>query len=382
MPRVLSIGHSYVVALNRRLPHEMAQIGGPKWQIVTAAPQFVHGDLRKIALEPFPTEACRLEPVPAYLTSWPHLLGYGRKVKALLREDWDIVHCWQEPYVFAGAQLAHWAGPSRFVPYTYQNLSKRYPPPFSWIERYTIARSTGWVAGGHTVYEAVRGRPGYSDKPHRIITLGVDTDVFCPDRASGADVRRRLKWSENGEPVVGYLGRFVPEKGVRLLCRVLEGIRSGWRALFVGGGPLEAELRSWAARFPDRVRIATGIPHEGVPAYLNAMDLLVAPSQTVAKWREQLGRMLIEAFACQVPVIASDSGEIPFVISNAGRVVAEADEPGWTAALGELIDSPALRSELGALGRARAEAEFAWPVIARRHLEFFGEMIDRPCPKA
>ncbi len=59
------------------------------------------------------------------------------------------------------------------------------------------------------------------------------------------------------------------------------------------------------------------------------MDLLVAPSQTMKNWREQFGRMIIEAFACGVPVIGSDSGEIPFVIGDAGRVVAEADVAAW-----------------------------------------------------
>jgi glycosyltransferase involved in cell wall biosynthesis len=138
---------------------------------------------------------------------------------------------------------------------------------------------------------------------------------------------------------------------------------------------LEAELKAWAATKGDRVRVVTGVPHDGVPGYLNAMDILAAPSQTLRRWKEQLGRMLIEAFACGVPVIGSDSGEIPHVIADAGKVVSEADESAWAAALAELLDSPAQRAELAMRGRQRAETTFAWSVIAAQHLDFFETLL-------
>jgi glycosyltransferase involved in cell wall biosynthesis len=158
--------------------------------------------------------------------------------------------------------------------------------------------------------------------------------------------------------------------------RSLDSINSDWRALFVGSGQLEGELRRWAEGHGDRVRVVTGVRHEIVPAYLNAMDVLCAPSQTTPAWREQLGRMLIESFACGVPVVASDSGEIPFVVGDAGVVVGERDEGGWVNAVGELLESPDRRAELRALGLERARAVFAWPLVARQHLDFFEEVLD------
>src|SRR5262249_25192302 len=111
-----------------------------------------------------------------------------------------------------------------------------------------------------------------------------------------------------------------------------------------------------------------------VPAHLSAMDVLCAPSQTMPRWREQLGRMLIEAFACGVPVAGSDSGEIPHVIRDAGVVVGEADLPGWGKALADLLESPARRAELARRGLERAQ-DFSWPRVARRHIEFFEELL-------
>ena len=115
--------------------------------------------------------------------------------------------------------------------------------------------------------------------------------------------------------------------------------------------------------------------HGDVPAHLNAMDLMCAPSQTTARWREQFGRMLIEAMACGVPVVASRSGEIPHVVGDAGLVVDEADVASWTSAIDRLLGDPAARRDLSARGIARAHDKYAWPVVARAHLKFFEELL-------
>jgi glycosyltransferase involved in cell wall biosynthesis len=190
-------------------------------------------------------------------------------------------------------------------------------------------------------------------------------------------VRIRLDWSPQNPPVIGYIGRFVAEKGVGLLMRVLDRVTVPWRALFIGGGPLEPTLRQWAAPHGDRVRIVSSVPHDQVPAYLNAMDLLCAPSQATSVWREQFGRMVVEAFACGVPVISSDSGELPFVVDSAGVIVNERDEDSWVSAITGLLEDPARRSELSLMGVARARSLYAWPLVARSHLDFFSQFLDR-----
>ena len=376
--RLLTVGHSYAVALNRRLPHELARACPERWEVTASAPTFVHGDLRPVALERFAGEANRLVPVTAYLTARPHVMLYGRGLRRVFAERWDLIHCWEEPFVLAGAQVARWSRGRPLVYYTFQNLAKRYPPPFHWVERYATGRAAAWLAAGHTVEAALKDRAGYAGKPRRVMPLGVDVEAFCPDPAAGAAVRRELGWAEPGPPVVGFLGRFVPEKGLVVLTAALDALRTPWRALFVGGGELEPELRAWAARQADgRAKVVTGVPHDAVPRYLNAMDVLAAPSRTTPRWKEQLGRMLIEAMACGVAVVGSDSGEIPHVVADAGIVLPEADPGAWAATLGELLESPAWRANLAAAGLARARSAFAWPVIARRHLDFFDELLAR-----
>jgi glycosyltransferase involved in cell wall biosynthesis len=369
--RLLTIAHSYCVDVNRRLAHELALDGS--WDVTAVGPARFHGDFGWHTLAPRGDEPCRVVPVPVHFSRSMPVMLYGRGLAALLRQPWDLVHCWEEPYVAAAAQVA--LATPRNVPLvfaTFQNISKAYPPPFNWIERYTLARASGMIAFGQTVFEVMsrRVRP---DTPIRIIPPGVDVRQFTPDPGARSDVFRQVGWRE-GAPVVGFLGRFVPEKGCLWLTRVLDGIQIPWRALFVGSGPLESDLRAWGRRHGDNVRIETAVQHHDVPGFLNAMDLLCAPSQTTARWREQFGRMLIEAFACGVPVVGSDSGEIPYVVGDTGYVVGERDVDGWTDTIARLLADPELRAGLARRGRQRAATSFAWPIVARRHLDFFEEL--------
>jgi glycosyltransferase involved in cell wall biosynthesis len=374
MRRLLSIGHSYVVGQNRRLAHEMAVAGAGEWEVTAVAPAWLPGDLRQITLEPIPSERCRVLPLGTRLGHVPHLRHY-RRLRAVLRERWDVVHCWEEPYVAAGWQVARLTPrKAKLVVATFQNISKQYPPPLSWMERAVMARADAWIPFGVTAREALGARPGYAGLASRVIGPGVDTARFRPDERAGARIRESLGWN-GGVPVAGYLGRFVPEKGLELLLAALQRSTRPWRALFVGSGPLAGLLASFGRRYPDRVRVLPGVGHDDVPEYLNAMDVLCAPSQTLPRWREQFGRMLIEAMACGVPVAGSDSGEIPHVLGEAGVVLPEGSVDAWVAALDGLLGDESRRGALAAAGLSRVRREFTWPVVARRHLDFFDTLL-------
>jgi glycosyltransferase involved in cell wall biosynthesis len=366
--------------VNRKLAAAIHEAAAARWDVTVAAPTYFHGqrDIRPAVLSVAADEVAPVVPLRAYLTDRVHLFLYGRRLRSLLGEGWDLVHCWEEPFVLAGAQAAAWT-PARvpFVFRTAQSLSKVYPPPFRWTERFVVRRASGWICSGTTVAENLATRPGYSDRPSALIPLGVDLSMFRPERAAGAAICKQLGWEPDGPPVVGFLGRFVPEKGIDLLTRALDQVKTPWRALFVGGGPQEDALRAWATTHKDRVRICSDVRHDDVPAYVNAMSVLAAPSQTTRRWKEQFGRMLIEGFASGIPVLGSDSGEIPHVLAGVGVVIPEADVAAWAEAIGGLLESPGRRAELGALGLARAREQFDWSVIGRKSVAFFDSLLDR-----
>ena len=372
--KLLTIGHSYVVTGNRRLAHEMGVQGRGRWDVSVIAPRHFRGDLGPLDARPAAGEALELRTIPVRLNRSIHLMRYSG-LRAAMSGTWDLVHAWEEPYIAAGAQIAaSVAASSKLVFSTFQNIAKDYPWPLSAFERRSMRRADAWIAFGELVKTTLAGRTEYSCKPSRVIPPGVDLEVFTADRGMAAQTRRTLGWPEAAS-VVGFLGRFEPQKGLELLCTALERVTLPWRALFVGGGSLEPYLRAFEARHSSQVRIVSGVAHADVPRWLNAMSVLCAPSQTTPVWREQFGRMLVEAMACGVPVIGSDSGEIPYVVGDAGLVLPEADETAWTRALERLLGDAALRREYAERGFARAAERFAWPVVARAHLDWFDEVL-------
>ena len=375
--RIITIGHSYVVAMNRRLPHEWALAGH---DVTVAAPAFYHADLKPMTCEVGQNEPFRLVTVPARATRHVHIFQYGKELKRLLRTGaFDIVHVWQEPFTWSGFQVSRWASPSSALVFsTFQNLPKRYPPPFSWIERYNLQRSAGWTAFGQTIASNLSHREIYKNRPWQTIPLGVDMTAFRPEPAWRAGELSKLGWDMAGPPVIGYVGRFVPEKGLRLLMQVLDQLPmpgQRWRALIIGGGAMEAEVRNWAAKYGENVvQVLTGVNHSRVPNMLNCPDICVVPSQTTPRWQEQLGRIILESMASGVPVLASRSGEIPHVVANAGVLCPEDDVNEWVSELKRLLDNADLRSKLAIEGIAHVRKNYDWPMVAKKFTGFFLEI--------
>jgi glycosyltransferase involved in cell wall biosynthesis len=374
--RILTIGHSYVLAVNRATAREVAQ--DRSVEVTVAAPSFFHGDLRPVTCEPEPEGSpLKLVSIPCRWTSRIHVFQYSSQHlrELILREPFDGIHAWEEPYTVAGYQIARLAKKSgaRYCFRTAQSLNKRYPPPFNLFEKTCLGTASRWIAGGRSVFENLVAR-GYPADRGRIITLAVDTQMFRPaDENARASVRHSLGLMP---PVIGYVGRLVPAKGLRLLMKALESVDPNlpWSLLLLGSGEMQPEIEQWAKQrgWQERVKILLAKHHE-VPRYLSAMDMMVAPSQTMSNWKEQFGRMLIEAFACAVPVIASDSGEIPYVVGEDGFIVPEKDVAAWTRTIELLLRDEALRRRTGLAGKARV-GRFSVAEVALQFRAFYQEL--------
>jgi glycosyltransferase involved in cell wall biosynthesis len=111
------------------------------------------------------------------------------------------------------------------------------------------------------------------------------------------------------------------------------------------------------------------VPHDEVPAILRLMDVFVLPSRSTARWREQFGRVLVEAAATALPIVATDSGEIPFVmraLGGGGRVVPERNPAALRSALYEISADAAGRGAIGRANLAAAHRQFSQEMIATR----------------
>ena len=143
---------------------------------------------------------------------------------------------------------------------------------------------------------------------------------------------------------------------------------SYFRLLFVGAGPYQTELERRVREIgkEDQVTFLPGRPLEQLPQVMNALDVLVLPSRTTPSWKEQFGRVLIEANACGTPVIGSSSGAIPEVVGGAGIVVPERNAKALADALRDMEADPAGRAAMGLVGRRQVEENYTWQRVAER----------------
>src|SRR5438552_785079 len=152
-----------------------------------------------------------------------------------------------------------------------------------------------------------------------------------------------------GQPfTVGFCGRLRERKGELLLVRAMAALGGDAQLEILGWGEAEPRVRALAADLGmvNRVHIRSAIPSTDVPRFMNELDVLAMPSLTLPSWKEQFGRVLMEAMACGVPVVGSNSGEIAHVIGDAGLLFPEGDVPALAGCLRRLRDDAELRRDL------------------------------------
>ena len=149
-----------------------------------------------------------------------------------------------------------------------------------------------------------------------------------------------------------------------------------WRLHIAGEGPEKQTLQQLALELGihRQVHFDGAVSSEQIPAYLRQMDVLTLCSRTLPNWKEQFGRILVEAMACEVPVIGSDCGEIPNVIGSAGLVFPEENVDVLHAHLLELMQSEEKRRSLGKNGRRRVLEKYTQAQIAAQTVAVYREM--------
>lgn len=366
--RVLMLSKACIVGAYQRKLEELAA-RAPDMALVVAVPPGWKEKGSVTRLELAHTRGYRLEVLPLAFNGQFHLHFYPT-LGGLIREFRpDIVHIDEEPYnlaTYLANRQARRCG-AKTLWFSWQNLLRRYPPPFSWIEHYNLRHIDYAIAGSATAAEVWR-RKGYAGPLAVIPQFGVDPDIFLPSEHATAP---------DHIPHIAYAGRLVPEKGVDLLLRALSGLEGPWRATIQGNGPTEARLRALAEQhnLTARVTFSPPVPSVDMPAFYQTLDMLVLPSRTQENWTEQFGRVLVEAMACGVAAVGSAAGEIPHVIGDAGIVFPENDVEALRAALARLIHDPALRRDLGTRGRARVLAEYTQQHVAQQTIRIYQEML-------
>ena len=322
-----------------------------------------------------------------YIRKQWYLLHYKDTLHRLLREvQPDIVDIWEEPWSLLCAQAVRAARKNcpkaRLLVETEQNIYKKLPPPFQHFQDYSLKYAEFCVARNQEAVDVLR-RKGYHG-PARVVGNAVDCDLFVPLSAEAQRAKRaELQWGGASDFLIGYVGRLVPEKGLADAVNALAKLPPTAKLIFVGDGPMRQELETLAAssHLTDRVVFAGARPLTELPGMINALDVLILPSRTTTRWKEQFGRVLIEAGACGVAVVGSDSGAIPEVISEAGLVFPEGDAAAFAQRLSRLQADPALRERCGAFGLEQARNRYSWQQVAAQMRDVYRAILETsPAP--
>ena len=321
-----------------------------------------------ITLERAHTDGYRLYVDPLRFNGHFHLHYYPRLGERIEVFRPDIVHMDEEPYNLAtwlGVRRARAAGAQSLF-FSWQNIERDYPFPFSLLEK-QVLNTVSYALVGSEASEEVWRAKGYRGPSRVIPQFGIDPTIFHPPQ----------KRDRGRAFTMGAAGRLVPEKGFDLLLEAVASLPGLWQLQIAGDGPERRALARFAreAGIADRVHFEGAIPSTQMPAFLRQLDALVLPSRTLPNWKEQFGRVLVEAMASGVAVVASDSGEIPNVVGEAGLLFQEDNEDQLRAHLRALLQQEGLRDELGEAGRRRVLNHYTQAQIAARTVDVYQEMM-------
>ena len=372
--RVVMLSKALVVGVYQRKAEELARLGVELTVLVPPSWRDSRGEQVTTAQY---TAGYTFQVIPIRLNGHFHLHYYPTLAHELKRLRPHILHIDEEPY-----NVATWLGVRAGVRYgaaptffTWQNLAKRYPPPFRWFEQ-SVYRQTPIAIAGNQEAQTILHHKGSTGDAAVSPQFGVDPVLFAP-AAPGTVEPSGFEKPDGSVFRIGYAGGFVPEKGLDLLLRACAALQGGWTLQLAGRGAEEQALRQLATALGivERVTFQQHITSTAMPDFYRNLDVLVLPSRTMPNWKEQFGRVLTEAMACAVPVIGSDSGEIPHVIGDAGLIFPEGNVAALQKNLQQLLEQPAERQRLGGAGRQRILQYFTMQQIAAQTVQVYEKLM-------
>ncbi len=370
-PRLMLIGHTYILAVNREKAVHLAKHFDVRVCTCSTENWKVLGQNVVDTNPPEHETAYELK----RLVHWPSTQNYTRLFLRGLQDEIrsfrpDIVLVENEPWAWMRwqARWATWraAPKARFAEFTWENVERPGLAGILLRQLYRAAAATGdFLICGNKAAHALCLTAGYNEEKSMIgPQLGFNpADHPAASATEKAAWREELGWPTTAK-VLGFCGRLVEEKGLFELVEAARSLLEKYpelRVALVGEGPLRKPLEaldpesSW-------LKILPAVRHEAIPAFLNKLDVFVLPSKPLKSpdgqvWEEQFGHVLIEAMACGVLTLGSDSGAIPEVLNDPSVTFPH----GSTSALAKIIDY-----WLGDEARRKAKADEQREICAKR----------------
>jgi glycosyltransferase involved in cell wall biosynthesis len=274
--------------------------------------------LTALPVKRFHTQAVWFGGLLKDLRHWLQKPAHG-KVYLCFAEPYSITALWGWMTLCCARAFTGFSGPKPlFLLYGFQNIYKRFPLPLRVIQSLMFRVTDGIFVAGKE-HESVLRQQGYQG-PCVNLPMWFDPEVFSPSSTT-----------YDGDVRIGYAGSLLAEKGItQLLDTLIEhpGTLTGCSLDVAGGGQLKDEISAKISCLNAKgvtARFLGSVSSPEMAGFYRGIDILIVPSRTAQHWKEQFGRVIIEAMASGVVVIGSDSGEIPVVIADPDRVFPEND---------------------------------------------------------
>ncbi len=375
--RVLTISKPYVAAAYRQKFRYLAE--DPRFEVGLITGRSWAGQ----KFEALADQTYWLRTLDIALNGKNHFHYYQGLRQAMAEFKPDIVNIEEEHYSFVTFQAirAAKAMGAKCLFYTWQNINKKYPPPFSMIESYVFRNSSYAVTGNQEALAILRLK-GYQGKGAVIPQMGADAEAIANAQKNQDRFRSEIvtRLGLSGKSLIlAFAGRFVEEKGIQDVIEALAQLKKDQpdiHLLLLGDGPYKAQLlaRAEQLQVQSQVHLIGSVPSLSVYSYIGIADALVLSSHTRENWKEQFGRVLVEAMLSGTVPIGSDSGEIPFVIGEAGLIHKEQNIEDIARCIGLLDRDRALLERLALAAKVRAGEHYTNQIIAKKFATIFLEI--------
>ncbi len=348
------ISHPAIVNVNQEVYRELAR---REWDVTIILPSRWRHEYSRTPVRPGTLEGMQdaLRPTPVLLAGRPQRHVYLTSCRAVCaRSRPDVAFVEAEPYALAAMQWSR-VFAKRAIPFgiqCYENID-RHLPFLIRRQRSRVLRDASFVAARSDSAARLARKWGASGEV-ALAPPAVPAWERPPDASVQAASQRPF--------TVGYAGRLTESKGLLNLLEAVRKLEAPVEMLLIGNGELRDQLDGQPIP-GSRVRVLDDLAHDQMALGYAQLDVLVLPSYTTPTWKEQFGRAIVEALWCEVPVVGSDSGEIPWLIklTGGGLMFPEGDSNVLAAQLQRLRESPSLRRQLATSGHAAVMRLFSVP---------------------
>ena len=235
--------------------------------------------------------------------------------------------------------------------------------------KFNLSKADTLLSTSHVMAEEA-GK--YTHKPIEVIAFGVNTDIFrpLPDDSAG----------KVNEVTIGTVKLLEEIYGINYLIKAFHIITTRHpelplKLLIVGGGTHALQLKSLVNELSleEQTTFTGSVPHNEVARYHNMLDISVSVSES-----ESFGVAVIEASACEKPVVVSDVGGLPEVVKNGvtGIVVPPQSPTATADAIEMLVFDKELRKEMGKAGRKRVKKHYDWTQNTQQMLDIYEKVCN------